>query len=72
MKYYSYINSFMCIISLEVIEMKKVVLCGGGSSCCPAVEFHEKEVLIGEDDNIVKLTKEEWQILKDKIKKGEL
>ena len=51
--------------------MKKVVLCGGGSSCCPAVEIHEKEVLIGEDDNMVKLTKEEWQILKDKIKKGE-
>ena len=52
--------------------MKKVVLCGGGSSCCPAVEFHEKEVLIGEDDNTVKLTKEEWQILKTKIKNGEL
>lgn len=50
----------------------KVVLCGGGSSCCPAVEINQSEVLIGEEDNLVRLTMEQWHILRDKIKKGEL
>ncbi len=50
---------------------KKVVLCGSCSSC-PAVEFKGDGVLIGEDENMVKLSREEWNILVDKVKKGEL
>ncbi len=50
---------------------KKVVLCGSCSSC-PAVEFKGDGVMIGEDENMVKLSREEWNILVDKVKKGEL
>lgn len=50
---------------------KKVVLCGSCSSC-PAVEFKGEGVFIGENENLVKLSREEWNILVDKVKKGEL
>lgn len=51
--------------------MKKVVLC---STCaaCPEVIINDDHVIIGEFDNIVKLKPEEWDILKQKIKSGEL
>lgn len=51
--------------------MKKVILCHSGA-CCPAVEIHENEVVIGEDENIVRLKPVEWQILKEKVLNGEL
>lgn len=51
--------------------MKKVVLCHSGA-CCPAVEIHENEVVIGEDDNMVKLKHAEWKILREKVINGEL
>jgi hypothetical protein len=51
--------------------MKKVFLCSEGS-CCPYVEFSEKEVRIGEGKNLCLLTKEQWNILVDKIRSGEL
>ncbi|PIR21256.1 MAG: hypothetical protein COV45_00490 [Deltaproteobacteria bacterium CG11_big_fil_rev_8_21_14_0_20_47_16] len=50
-----------------------IVLCGG-SKCCPTVDADvtTQKVTIGEDDNVVTLKREEWNILVDKIKKGEL
>ena len=49
----------------------KVVLC---STCrsCPAVEFTGDGVRIGEDQNLVVLTRKEWNLLVAKIKSGEL
>lgn len=48
----------------------KVFICD--KSCCPAVEFTQNEVLIGEDTNIVRLKKNEWNKLVEKIQSGEL
>ncbi|MBI2304760.1 MAG: hypothetical protein HYU86_08465 [Chloroflexi bacterium] len=50
---------------------EKVSLCKDGH-CCPAVELGEAEVRIGEEGNLVKLSKEEWNALVEKIKAGEL
>ena len=49
----------------------KVVLCHT-KDCCPAVEVFDDKVTIGEDDNTCVLTKEQWGILKEKVRKGEL
>lgn len=49
----------------------KVRLCKDGG-CCPEVHFVGDEVRIGEDENVAVLTKEEWNILVEKIKAGEL
>jgi hypothetical protein len=48
----------------------KVYICE--KSCCPAVEMIGDEVLIGEDTNIVRLKKNEWNKLVEKIQSGEL
>ncbi|MFZ3384484.1 MAG: hypothetical protein WA144_11225 [Candidatus Methanoperedens sp.] len=48
----------------------KVYICE--KSCCPAVETIGDEVLIGEDTNIVRLKKNEWNKLVEKIQSGEL
>lgn len=50
---------------------RRVVLCRDGG-CCPAVEFTSDEVRIGEGDNIVVLSFEEWNILVEKVRSGEL
>ena len=50
---------------------KKVVLCGSCSSC-PAVEVEEDKVRIGENENMVTLTRDEWNIMVGKIQTGEL
>jgi len=51
----------------------KVVLCTD-SVCippkCPVVDVQENKVVIGEKDNICTLTREQFNILKDKIKRG--
>ena len=49
----------------------KVVLCGSCSSC-PAVEVEKDKVRIGENKNMVTLTREEWNIMIRKIQAGEL
>lgn len=49
----------------------KVYLCKSGD-CCPAVEFLENEVHIGENENVATLTREEWNVLVEKVKSGEL
>jgi hypothetical protein len=50
---------------------RKVYLCTH-CQACPAVEFRGEEVRIGEDANTVALKREEWNILVEKIKAGEL
>jgi len=52
----------------------KVVLCSEGSCVpqkCP-VEVHEDKVIIGEKDNICTLTREQFDILKEKVKNNEI
>ncbi len=51
--------------------MKIVSLCHAGS-CCPIVKIDEKQVEIGEKDNICVLTKSEWEVLKQKILNKEI
>lgn len=53
----------------QVISMK-VYICD--KSCCPAVEFLGDGVLIGEAANTVRLKKNEWNRLVEKIRSGEL
>ncbi len=48
----------------------KVYICE--KSCCPAVETAGDEVLIGEGTNTVRLNKNEWNLLVQKIRSGEL
>jgi hypothetical protein len=50
--------------------MKKIYLCGSGH--CPSVEVHDNKVLIGEDKNIVVLTKAQWNSLVEKTRTGDL
>ena len=53
----------------------KIVLCND-SVCippkCPIVDVQEDKVVIGEKDNVCILTKEQFNILKDNIKKGKI
>ena len=48
------------------------LLCGAGQCGCTAVEVTQSGVTIGEGDNLVKLTPEQWNLLVDKVKAGEL
>jgi hypothetical protein len=48
----------------------KVYICN--KSCCPAVETIGDEVLIGEGTNTVRLKKNEWNNLVQKVLSGEL
>ncbi len=50
--------------------MKAVELCGSGH--CPMVKIEGGHVEIGEKDNICVLTKDEWEVLRQKIVEGEL
>jgi hypothetical protein len=51
--------------------MKTVSLCPS-CSACPTVEIDDREVRIGESDNTVRLTPEEWNVLVRAVKTGEL
>ena len=62
------INIFACLVVSG--DNMKVYICE--KSCCPAVETIGDEVLIGEDTNIVRLKKNEWNKLVEKIQSGEL
>ncbi len=48
----------------------KIYICE--KSCCPTVEMIGDDVLIGEDTNIVRLKKNEWNCLVEKVRSGEL
>lgn len=53
----------------------KVVLCTDDTCIppkCPIVDVGENFVLIGEKDNVCKLTREQFEILKQKIRNNEL
>ena len=52
-----------------------IVLCNEGSCVpakCPIVDVQEDKVIIGEKDNICTLTREQFDILKEKIKNNEV
>ncbi len=50
--------------------MKVVELCGSGH--CPVVMIADEHVQIGEKDNVCVLTKNEWEVLKQKILNREI
>ena len=53
----------------------KVTLCIGDFCIpqkCPVVDVQKDKVIIGEKDNVCTLTREQFNILKDKVKSGEL
>jgi hypothetical protein len=53
----------------------KVTLCSEGSCVpqkCPVVDVQEDKVIIGEKQNICTLTREQFDILKEKIKNNEI
>lgn len=51
--------------------IKKVTLCPACGGC-PEIAVYENEVRIGEEGNLVRLKKEEWNELVKKIQSGEL
>jgi sarcosine oxidase delta subunit len=53
------------------MEPIKVTLCPA-CGACPAVEITDQGVSIGEDENIVKLTREQWNDLVARIRRDEL
>jgi len=53
----------------------KIILCSEGSCIpqkCPTVDVQADKVIIGEKDNTCTLTREQFDILKEKIKNGEI
>lgn len=53
-----------------IIDKMELTLCGKGH--CPMVKSVDDGVHIGEGHNIMKLKKDEWNILVDGIKSGKL
>jgi hypothetical protein len=53
------------------MEPIKVTLCPACTGC-PSVEITEDGVIIGENENIVKLTRAEWNDLVSRVRRGEL
>ena len=51
--------------------IKKVMLCPA-CGACPEIAVYDNEVRIGEEGNLVRLKKQEWNDLVRKIKTGEL
>lgn len=51
--------------------MRIVSLCSD-CRCCPVVKIEDDRVEIGEKDNICVLTKDEWEVLKEKILNREI
>jgi hypothetical protein len=53
----------------------KVVLCNDGVCTppkCPVVDIREDKVIIGEKQNVCTLTRAQFEILRTKIKNGEI
>lgn len=57
---------------MNPFETQKVVLNCGICGACPAVEITPKDVLIGENNNTVRLTHAQWNDLVTRVLKGEL
>jgi hypothetical protein len=52
-----------------------IVLCNEGSCIppkCPIVDVQVDKVIIGEKNNVCTLTRKQFDILKEKIKRGEI
>jgi len=54
------------------LDKGKVLLCPAGCGECPEVEFAGDQVRIGEAGNLAVLKKDEWNVLVDMIRSGEL
>jgi hypothetical protein len=54
------------------LDKRKVLLCPAGCGECPEVEFAGDLVRIGEAGNLAVLKKDEWNVLVDMIRSGEL
>lgn len=72
-----YINYI--VISLTIVKIggkiMKVTLCIGDvciPTKCPVVDVQEDKVIIGEKKNVCTLTREQFNILREKILRGEL
>jgi hypothetical protein len=52
--------------------MAKIVSLCPACAQCPTVEVRDREVVIGEGANLVKLTVDEWNVLVRAIKAGDL
>jgi len=52
--------------------MTKIVSLCPSCDACPMVEIDEQEVRIGEEGNLVKLTRAEWNVFVQAIQAGEL
>jgi len=55
----------------RISDVVKIYLYGE-SGCCPYVETDGNEVLIGEEGNMCRLTREQFSALKEKIIKEEI
>jgi hypothetical protein len=56
-------------------ETMRIVLCNDGvcdPPKCPVVDIQDNQVTIGEKDNVCTLTREQFDILKEKIKNNEI
>jgi hypothetical protein len=52
-----------------------IVLCSEGSCVppkCPIVDVQDDKVIIGEKNNLCTLTRKQFDILKEKIRRGEI
>ncbi|MCJ7572020.1 MAG: hypothetical protein MUO82_09120 [Candidatus Thermoplasmatota archaeon] len=52
-----------------------IVLCNEGTCIppkCPIVDVQADKVIIGEKNNVCTLTRKQFDILKEKIKRGEI
>lgn len=55
------------------MNKKKVILMCGGSGCCPTLTFEKNQVLIEDDfGGKVTLTNDQFDLLKEKVRKKEL
>lgn len=54
------------------MENVKVTLCPAGCGQCPDVEVAGEEVRIGETGNLAVLKRDEWNLLVDLIRSGQL
>jgi hypothetical protein len=54
------------------MENLKVTLCPAGCGACPDVEILGDEVRIGEAGNLAVLKKDEWNVLVELIRSGQL
>jgi len=56
---------------MEMKPHKSFVLCPA-CGACPTIDVYQEEVRIGEPGEQVKLTKDQWNALVEKIRGGEL